>query len=222
MLSDIALGSLGGDLKRREKLTGHLADVLTWIYLGTCVLKRFEAEGRQASDLPMVRWSMEHCLSKVEDGFANALRNFPVPVLGSVLALHARTWGRINPIGLPPSDAAGAAIARVLLQPGALRERLVAGTHRPMELSHPLARLERAFELNSRSGPIVERVRAAGRRGEIPRGDAVELAGLAVEKAVITEDEASLLREADSARRDVIQVDSFAPGVIAGSLRVPS
>ena len=68
----------------------------------------------------------------------------------------------------------------------------------------------------------MERVRAAGRRGEIPRGDAAELAGLAVEKAVITEDEASLLREADSARRDVIQVDSFAPGVIAGSLRVPS
>src|SRR5204863_2745334 len=29
LLSDLALGTLGGDLKRREKLTGHMADILT-------------------------------------------------------------------------------------------------------------------------------------------------------------------------------------------------
>ncbi len=46
-LADLAMGTLGGDLKRKEKLTGRFADIFSWMYFGTAVLARFEAEGRQ-------------------------------------------------------------------------------------------------------------------------------------------------------------------------------
>lgn len=222
LLSDVALGTLGGDLKRRERLSGHLADVLSWIYLGTCVLKRFEAEGRREEDLEIVRWSLDHALARVEEGFSEATRNFPVPVVGRLLALHARTWGRINPIGLPPREAGAASVARILLQPGLLRERLVAGTHVPPDPSRHLARLERAFDLAARSAGVADRIKAAMRRGDLPRGEPSDAAVLAVEKGVISADDAALLRDAEDARRDVVQVDSFAPGVLDGATRQPA
>ena len=40
--SDIILGSKGGALKRMGRLTGQLGDILSWMYLGISVLKRFE------------------------------------------------------------------------------------------------------------------------------------------------------------------------------------
>ena len=50
--ADLALGSLGGRLKRKEKLTGRFADLLSWMYLGTAVLIRFEKEGRPEEQEP--------------------------------------------------------------------------------------------------------------------------------------------------------------------------
>ncbi|MBK7892964.1 MAG: DUF1974 domain-containing protein, partial [Bdellovibrionales bacterium] len=46
-MGDIAMGSLGGSLKSRQKITGRFADVLSWMYIGTSVLRRYEAEGRK-------------------------------------------------------------------------------------------------------------------------------------------------------------------------------
>ncbi|HWM91585.1 MAG TPA: acyl-CoA dehydrogenase, partial [Thermoanaerobaculia bacterium] len=45
LLTDLALLSLGSRLKLKEKLSGRFADVLSWMYLGFCALRRFEAEG---------------------------------------------------------------------------------------------------------------------------------------------------------------------------------
>src|SRR5262249_7755714 len=56
IMADVAMGMLGGTLKFREKITGRYADILSWMYLSTCVLRRFEAEGRRKEDLPFVHF----------------------------------------------------------------------------------------------------------------------------------------------------------------------
>ncbi|MFQ5583077.1 MAG: acyl-CoA dehydrogenase, partial [Calditrichia bacterium] len=50
-MADVAMGLYGGNLKRKEKLTGRFADIFSWLYLGTAVLRRFEAEGQRKEDL---------------------------------------------------------------------------------------------------------------------------------------------------------------------------
>lgn len=43
-VSDLAMGTLGGKLKRREKISGRLADALAWLYLASATLKRLNDE----------------------------------------------------------------------------------------------------------------------------------------------------------------------------------
>jgi acyl-CoA dehydrogenase len=47
-LADVSMLVMGGDLKRKEKLSARLGDILSLMYLCSATLKRYEAEGRQA------------------------------------------------------------------------------------------------------------------------------------------------------------------------------
>ena len=52
-LADVSMLVLGGTLKRKEKLSARLGDILSLLYLASCTLKRYEDEGRKADDLPL-------------------------------------------------------------------------------------------------------------------------------------------------------------------------
>ena len=203
LLSDVALGSLGGDLKRREKLTGHLADVLSNLYLATCAIRRFESEGRRKEDEPFLRWTTAECLSRAQAGFDAALRNFPVPVLGAVLRLVVAPWSRLNALALPPTDRQGHELARAMQERGPARERLLRGDFLSRDAGDPLARLERAFGLALQAQSIADRVRQATKDGRMARGDDAHARG------IITAEEAQVLQQADAAREDAVQVDAF-------------
>ncbi|MFL6194596.1 MAG: acyl-CoA dehydrogenase [Thermoanaerobaculia bacterium] len=185
-LADLAMISLASGLKRREKLSGRFADVLSWMYLGFCALRRFEAEGRREEDLPLVRWALDWSLAEIQKGFAGLHRNFEGP-LAFWMRGPAAFWSRLNPIGAEPSDREGSRIAAILQTPGEQRDRLTGGIYVPADASQAIGRLERALHLASRSREILARAKSEP----------------------ISPAEADLLREADEARRDAIEVDSF-------------
>lgn len=56
LLSDVSMAVLGGSLKRRERISARLGDVLSQLYLASAVLKRYDDEGRNEADLPLVHW----------------------------------------------------------------------------------------------------------------------------------------------------------------------
>ncbi|KPK04454.1 MAG: acyl-CoA dehydrogenase, partial [Betaproteobacteria bacterium SG8_39] len=53
-LADVSMLVMGGALKRKEKISGRLGDVLSMMYLVSAALKRYEDQGRPAADLPLV------------------------------------------------------------------------------------------------------------------------------------------------------------------------
>src|SRR5690606_16932650 len=110
-MADVAMGALGGNLKRKEKLTGRFADIFTWMYLGNAVLTRFEREGRPAEDLPFMRWAMEYAFWKIQQAFDGIYANLEVPGLSVVLKGPMLWWSRMNPIGSAPSDELGHQVA---------------------------------------------------------------------------------------------------------------
>jgi acyl-CoA dehydrogenase len=75
LTADVAMGTLGGDLKRREKISGRLADALTWLYLGSATIKRFIDDGSPERDAPFVRWSCEHALFRIQTALTGFLDN---------------------------------------------------------------------------------------------------------------------------------------------------
>jgi acyl-CoA dehydrogenase len=208
-LTDIALFTFGGTLKRQEKLTGRFADILSWMYLGTATLRRYEAEGRKPEDLPVVDWAMQYAFAQIQKGIEEILSNLPIPVLGTVLRGPVLAWWRLNPIGTLPADALGSVVAQRLQTPGVDRDRLTANIYIPAHPDEALGRLEQAFRLSFEAEAILKTIKAASQTRQLPQAKPEQLVEAAIAKGIITEADAQLLREATTARNDAVQVDSF-------------
>ncbi|OGG46572.1 MAG: acyl-CoA dehydrogenase [Candidatus Handelsmanbacteria bacterium RIFCSPLOWO2_12_FULL_64_10] len=211
LLSDVIMIALGGNLKRREKITGRFADIFSWMYLGVSVLRRFEAEGRRKEDLPFLRWSAQYALAQVQQGFEGLFQNLSLPGLGLLLRGPVALWSRLNPIGRMPPDALGGQIARALQTPGPHRDALTAGIYLPSDPQEALGRLERAFRLSHEAEAVVRKIQEAIQTRRLPGGRPDQLVAEALELRVISQAEAQLMQEAEAARDDAIQVDSFTP-----------
>ena len=76
-LADVSMGTLGGALKRKEKLSARLGDILSLLYLCSATLKRYEAEGRQPADAPLMHWAIWDAMFKAQSAFEGVISNFP-------------------------------------------------------------------------------------------------------------------------------------------------
>ena len=221
ILADLAMGSLGGALKRKEKLTGRFADVLSWMYIGAATLRRFEAEGRKKEHEPYMRWAMEECMRRIQTAFDGLFENLEVPGLTWFFRYVAAPWSRFNTLGEGASDELGGEIAAGIQTDGGAREWLTDGVYRPDRDDHPLAQMERAFRLSREEYHIGQKVKAAIKRGDLPKKRLDAVVDEAVEKGVITEEERETARRADEAREEYVKVDAFDLDEYRKQLTVP-
>ena len=206
LTSDVAMVTLGGSLKRREKITGRLADALAWMYLGSAALKRFHGDGYPAEDCHLLDWSCEHAAWKVEEALEGVLANLPNRPIATVTRLLSFPFGaRLK----PPSDALGAAVAQSLLDGGETRLRLTPDVYVPASQEDGLGRLEATLNLVVRAEPVRRKVREAARDGEVDGATEEALADDAAARGLLSEEERSLLAAASVARLEIIQVDAF-------------
>ncbi|HYE94900.1 MAG TPA: DUF1974 domain-containing protein, partial [Rubricoccaceae bacterium] len=208
-LADLAMGTLGGDLKRKEKLTGRFADVFSWMYLAAATLRRFEAEGRRKEDEVFLHWSMAYAFAQMQAAFDGIFSNLRVPGLTWLFRGPVAAWSRLNPLSAGPSDELGHQVARAIQMPGPQRERLFGGVFVPEDVSRPLGRLEHALAVCTAAEGIERKLREAVKQKWLPKGHPEAVVRQAVEANIITPDEAALLQRAEAARADAIAVDSF-------------
>jgi acyl-CoA dehydrogenase len=111
-----------------------------------------------------------------------------------------------------PSDRLGSEIAHGMQTPGYQRDRLTEGIYIPSFSpidTEALARLERAFHLSYQSELVLQKIKTAIASGQLPNAKPETLIDLAVANGAIATEEAEIVREAELARQDAIQVDSF-------------
>jgi acyl-CoA dehydrogenase len=223
ILADIAMGALGGSLKLKEKLTGRFADVLSWMYIGTAVLRRYEAEGRPKEDLPFVHFTMTHALYEIQKAFDGIFGNLPVPGLTWLFAGPLRMWSSFNALAGEANDKHTHKIASLILTDSEQRLRHTEGIYMPDNTIEHLGLLEEAFRVVKRAELVDKKVRAAVKANTIPRAKGAALYESALAKGVITGDEHALLARAEELRAAAIAVDDFsqeeylthsAPGVL--------
>lgn len=208
--ADLAMGSLGGMLKRKEKITGRFADVLSWLYLGTAVLARFEKEGRPSEQEPFLHWSMQYAFAQIQKAFEGLFENLRIPGLTWLLRAVVAPWARINTFGSMPGDELGGTLAQAIQQKDGAREWLTVGAYAPEDPEEPLGELERAFQLSRDAYHVGQKIKDAVRDGDLPKKRAHELLEEAREEGIITQEEFELVGRADEAREQYIRVDSFA------------
>jgi acyl-CoA dehydrogenase len=208
LCADVAMAVLGGSLKRREKISARLGDVLSMLYLCSAALKRFEDDGRPEEDLPLLHWALRDALYKIQQALDGAIRNFPNAPVRWVLS------GLVFPLGLrlsPPSDELGHRIARLLMQPGAARDRLTAGMYLPADEQEALGALEAALASTLACEPLQEKLEAAHKASRLKELDEVARISEGREQGIIDAEQALLLERDYALRRKVIMVDDFAP-----------
>jgi len=222
-LADVSMGALGGALKRKEKLSARLGDVLSLLYLCSATLARFEREGRQTADAPLLHWAIWDAMFKAQNAFEGVISNFPNRSIARMM------WRFVFPLGRPyqvPSDALGHEVARLLIEPSEARDRLTAGMYLPTEGDDPVALLERALAATIAAAPIEARLRTASRDGsldaKLPPGAGVEvLIERAKAAGIISAAEGEQVVEARNLTAQVIRVDDFPPD-LGVSMLMPS
>ena len=205
MLSDIAMIVLGADLKRRERISARLGDVLSHLYLASACLKRFNDEGRQTDDLPLLQWAVEDSLYKIQEAIDALLSNFPNRWLAYILR------GVIFPFGTwltKPSDNLDHQVATLLQTPGDARNRLGKWQYLTRDGKNVFGLLEQTLEDIIACEPIFAKVCIAIDK-QLPFYQLDNAAKLGLAANAITEKEAQLLIKAEQGRKAIISVDDF-------------
>lgn len=209
LLADSMMLVLGGSLKRRERLSARLGDVLSQMYLISATLKRFEDEGRQAADAPLAHWSIQDALFKLQEAFDGVLANTPNRFVAWTLARLIFPWGRTQ---TPPSDALGQDVARLLISPSATRDRLTSGCHLPATADEPVGAIELALAATLAAEPIEAKIRELEKRGALqgnPQANVRDIADAAYAAGGITAEEYAVVKHRNSLRDTVVHVDDF-------------
>ncbi len=204
--SDVAMFVLGGSLKRRERLSARLGDILSQLYLASTVLKKFADDGCPEEDLPLMHWAMRDTLNRAQEAFYGLFENLPNRVVAWGLRWSIFPWGRVFDA---PVDTLGSKVVGLLMTPGPARDRLTQGMCIPRDENDPVTVIDLALMAVIEAEPIEAKMRAAARAGTIAGEFASMLAADALAKGVITAQEAAALERAKSLRRKVIMVDDF-------------
>jgi acyl-CoA dehydrogenase len=209
IMADIAMGSLGGTLKARQMITGRFADILSWMYICTSVLRRFEAEGRRKEDLPFVHYSMNHGLYEIQKAFDGIFANLQVPGLSWFFKYVVRVWSNVNAFAGEADDRHVHKIASLILADTDLRIRHTEGIFIPKNTIEQLGKLEETFKVVKRAEATEKKMRQAVRDRQIPKAKGRALTEAALAKGLITKEEYQDVLRADELRTEAIQVDSF-------------
>ncbi|MBX9268496.1 acyl-CoA dehydrogenase [Chromobacterium violaceum] len=206
LLSDMAMFSLGGSLKFREKLSGRLGDMLSGLYIATASLKRFERDGAPKEDIAVMSWAVENALYDVQVAMDGFLANLPSRGLAWILRRVIFPWGLTLK---PASDRTGTKVARAMMEPGATRERLTRGMYVPKSEADPVGVLDHALQAILATEPVEQKLRKLARDGKFKSITARERLAEALQTGLINQEEFDAVTRARKLKRDVIMVDDF-------------
>ncbi|MFP2513516.1 acyl-CoA dehydrogenase FadE [Buttiauxella agrestis] len=211
LLSDVSMAVLGGSLKRRERISARLGDILSQLYLASSVLKRYDDEGRNEADLPLVHWGVQDALYQAEQAIDDLLRNFPNAFVAGMLRVVIFPLGRRYDA---PSDKLDHKLAKIMQIPSATRSRIGRGQYLTPSEFNPAGLLEEALTDVMAAEPIHLRIcKETGRNLSFTRLDEQAKQWLAEGK--INAEEAAILTKAEASRLRSINVDEFEPEELA-------
>jgi acyl-CoA dehydrogenase len=207
-VADLTVAVLGGGLKTRQKLTGRLADALSELYLLSCVLKRYEDDGKPEGDRHIVALCARNGLHRFQEALRGAIDNFPSFPVRWLMRLV------VFPLGAyykPAPDWLGHKCAELVLAPGEVRDRLTRYIYVSDNPDDPTGLLEVTLAKAVAAETAEKKLDRAVRAGRVRRVHGTDWVGDAANLGVISDAEAAQLRELEALTARVIAVDHFDP-----------
>ncbi len=206
LLTDYAIMVLTGTLKRKERISGRFADVISNLYLCSTVLKQFQDQGCPEDDLPLLHWACQQTIYDAQQGLWEVLKLLPFKPM---------TWGLrllIFPIGKPystPGDKLVYQTASIISNDSKARDRLTEGIYKNEIENDATGRIECAFKAVLAAIPVEKKIHQAQKAKQLAKGMDEAILKQAIEKQIINDEELALIEEADRLRSLAIQVDDF-------------
>ncbi|CAA9891588.1 acyl coenzyme A dehydrogenase [Candidatus Methylobacter favarea] len=214
LLADFALLTLGGTLKRKERISGRFADALSNLYLCSCVLKHYQDQGCPKDDSPLLHWACRQTIYRAQQSVRAIFWKLPLRPLIWLLRIIIFPTGK--PYS-PPGDRLIHETASLLLADAPVRERLTHGIYINNKAGDATGRIEVAFKAVLAAAPMETKIRLAQKQKLLAKADQSATIADALAQNIITQQEADLIEAAERARLAAITVDDFSPEELAGN-----
>ncbi|KLD62566.1 acyl-CoA dehydrogenase [Dyella japonica] len=215
LCADVFMGVLGGKLKFKEKLSARLGDVLSYLYIASAMLKRYEDTGRPEADRPLLAWAFHECMWRIQTALDGAIRNFPVRPVSWLLRALVFPWGRRE---VPPSDRLGRRVAAIITAPGEARDRLTEWTYLTPTANNTIGRMNALLPDVIAAEPVERKFGKAQKAGQFKSHDYVGQLVEAMQAGVINTAEFELLKRVREGVFEFISVDDFDPSELRAAV----
>ncbi|MGR8999419.1 MAG: acyl-CoA dehydrogenase domain-containing protein, partial [Gammaproteobacteria bacterium] len=214
LLADFALLTLGGTLKRKERLSGRFADALSNLYLCSCVLKHYQDQGCPEDDAPLLHWACQQSIYRAQQSLLAVFWKLPLRPFAWILRSLVFPTGK--PYS-PPGDRLIHKTASLLLADTPARDRLTHGIYINRKADDATGRIEAAFKAVLAAAPVETKIRLAKKQKQLSKSDPSTTLAEALAKGIITQFEAGLITKAEQAGLAAITVDDFSHEEFIGS-----
>jgi len=206
LMADLALATYGGKLKMKEKISGRLGDALSWLYISSAMLRRFEHEGRPRNDQPILAWAFHDAIYRIQEALKGVIDNYPFAFLRPVLRRI------VFPLGANerrPNDRLGHKVAALMLSPSETRNRLTRGVYKADRPGHVIGNMETLLPDVIAAEPVERKLVKAFKAGRVKGLTYSEQVESGRAAGVLTDKEADMLLDVRERVMEIIAVDDF-------------
>lgn len=205
MLTDTTIITLGAALKRCENLSARLGDLLSYLYLGSAALKFYHDNQSVDGLLDVMHCIHQDLCFKLQQTVSEILDNLPMRFKWLFRFYCFPLGKRIK----APSDHVRMKVAKLIAEPSALRDCLMANLYMAPNDNNPAAKLNAALQTLIDFDPIEKKIMQAVKKNELDGYCFDEWLASAKEKQVVTEEEYEMALGAYRIRMELITVDDF-------------
>ncbi|ENX21783.1 hypothetical protein F892_01021 [Acinetobacter vivianii] len=206
LTSDMALGILAGDLKRKEMLSGRLADIHAHLFIATAILKYYEQGQRTEAEQKHAELALNKALYQVQEAFFSFYDNFPMKLAACMVKLLCFPFGR--PIAAP-SDQLKQEVAQLMMQEHAFRDQLKQHVYYTTDANDVMGRMESTFQSLLQLQPLWNKFKKAESKDQFTGLSFEEHIANAIETGFISTAEAESLLQYNAKRYDSMLTDIF-------------
>jgi alkylation response protein AidB-like acyl-CoA dehydrogenase len=202
-LADLSLIYLGGDLKRRERISARLADGISYLYMAMAALRNVQLNGNNQDEQLHAQWAVNYCFYHAQKAMITLCHNFPSKSLGFLARILAFPFGQTMRY---PADKLEQKLAHLMTTNNHYRDRLKKSLYLSADPQQPLDRMEHALQL------IIQTDELSKKLGDLKRVKFGKLRAKLqdkLEKNEINQQEMDDLLATEAARWDAILVDEF-------------
>lgn len=205
-MSDIALGVLGGNVKRRELLSARLGDVHSQLFIACAILKFHSAHARTRAEDAHAEYALTRALYIAQEALRDFADNFPVKFLAKVISFVAMPFGSIVK---KPNDHLIRELGDLIMEENPVRTMLGQYLYVSHDPEDAFGRVEGTYQMLLSLGPVWQSFLKAKNTGKISGSSIEELAKDAAAKNIIQPQDVARVVDYDARRFDCLITDSF-------------